>query len=368
VTSFGSQLHIQEFCVNFSEYLGLSNSIVIPCSTGEEALYWALKSVLFNAISKKVLVCGFNCSVVFRSVNEAGGELIKFDRPKPEDYSAAIMALILNEKPSVLIITHFFGAPEDFSELITFCNHHGVFIIEDCAHCLGGKIKDLMVGTLADASIFSFNYDKPISLLGGGLLVLRTCYEPNLIKSGYLKGGLYKKRQKYEKISVFLMMKWLYWRRNSTGIMGIPNRILLRLLGNHIIHFNRKIPLGPIRSHLGVILLSRYKQVQEIRNNNASRICFPHQTTGWQYAPTVKPAWLKQKCGPFRLQDISRIERTARDHSLRIGNFNWPDIFSEDSTSNRSNMEFAKHWIDIPVHQNLTDSHLQTINRLLHDE
>jgi dTDP-4-amino-4,6-dideoxygalactose transaminase len=46
-------------------------------------------------------------------------------------------------------------------------------IIEDCAHSLGATYKDRMVGTLGDASFFSFQAFKPLNTYGGGLSWVR---------------------------------------------------------------------------------------------------------------------------------------------------------------------------------------------------
>jgi len=42
-------------------------------------------------------------------------------------------------------------------------------VIEDCAHALGSTYKGRMVGTLGDASFFSFQAFKPLNTFGGGL-------------------------------------------------------------------------------------------------------------------------------------------------------------------------------------------------------
>lgn len=356
---------VGQFCRSFVEYIDARDFTAFPCSTGEEALYWALR-VAFSATNRrKVLVCGFNCRVVFRAVEAAGGEPIKFDRPAPERYADVLHDLILHAQPAVVIVTHFFGAPEDFTRLIEFSRSQGVFLVEDCAHCLGGEIGSRVAGTLADASIFSFNYDKPISLLGGGLLLLAACHTQRLTEVGYTTGGLHFARQSYERIAISLMQYWLSWRRNPFGARGFMNRILMRFIGNWIIEFNRTVPLGPIRASFGLALLRRYRQVLETRRKNESNIRLRGDASGWQYPTTVKPAWLKQKVGPFDSVALMRIEQAARDQRIRLGNYNWPDSRDTDLSCNLENMNYARYWLDIPVHQNLSISNLVKINRLL---
>jgi len=46
-------------------------------------------------------------------------------------------------------------------------------VIEDCAHSLGATYRERMVGTLGDASFFSFQAFKPLNTYGGGLAWMR---------------------------------------------------------------------------------------------------------------------------------------------------------------------------------------------------
>ena len=358
---------VTQFGKEFSEFLGAADYLAAPCSTGEEALVWAFQVAFSNTQRRKVLVCGFNCGVVFRAVKSAGGETIKFDRPSPENYSDVLKDLIIETQPAVLVVTHFFGAPEDFTELIEFANSQGVFLVEDCAHCLAGEIGSHTAGTIADASIFSFNYDKPISLLGGGMLLLARRHEHRLAEVGYARGGLHVDRAKYEKISIILMKFWLRMRRNTIGARGLANRVLMKLIGKRLIAFNRKVPLGQNRAYLGLKLLFHYRQVLETRCRNESKLDVRGDARTWPHAETVKPAWLKQKVGPFDTKAVARIELAARNLQMRVGNYNWPESCVTDLAYNQENIKYSMNWIDVPVHQNLTSLNIQEINRLLND-
>lgn len=358
---------VGDFCRSFVEFLGAQDFNAFPCATGEEALYWALRVALSRTSRRKVLVSGFNCPVVFQAVRAAGGDVVEFDRPAPNQYADEIRDLIVQYRPAALIVTHFFGVPEDFLGLIEFARSHGVFLVEDCAHCIGAEVGNRVAGTLADAAIFSFNYDKPISLLGGGILLLAAPYAQQIQGVGYMTGGLHSARQKYEHISVLLMRLWLYWRRHPFGIGGFLNRCLVYFIGRYITRLNRSTPLGPIRASLGLSLLQRYYAILQKRRDNAACIRFPSAVTGWQHASTVKPAWLKQKSGPYSPNALARVAQVARSERIRIGNYNWPDCSMVDRDDNARNAGYARHWLDVPVHQNLGALNIQQVNGILHD-
>jgi len=61
----------------------------------------------------------------------------------------------------------------DMDPILAIARAANLKVIEDCAHSLGATYKGLMVGTLGDASFFSFQAFKPLNTYGGGLAWLR---------------------------------------------------------------------------------------------------------------------------------------------------------------------------------------------------
>ena len=57
--------------------------------------------------------------------------------------------------------------------ILDLARRHNLKVIEDCAHSLGATYKGRMVGTLGDASFFSFQAFKPLNTYGGGLAWMR---------------------------------------------------------------------------------------------------------------------------------------------------------------------------------------------------
>jgi dTDP-4-amino-4,6-dideoxygalactose transaminase len=57
--------------------------------------------------------------------------------------------------------------------ILELARTHNLKVIEDCAHSLGATYKGRMVGTLGDASFFSFQAFKPLNTYGGGLSWVR---------------------------------------------------------------------------------------------------------------------------------------------------------------------------------------------------
>ena len=80
-----------------------------------------------------------------------------------------------------IVVPHLFGVPSDFRPIRRAAAELGILVIEDCAHTVGGRIGKAVAGTLGDLAIFSFTYNKPISVAGGGVLLINnTRLEPLL--------------------------------------------------------------------------------------------------------------------------------------------------------------------------------------------
>jgi dTDP-4-amino-4,6-dideoxygalactose transaminase len=65
--------------------------------------------------------------------------------------------------------THLYGMSCDMDPILELARRHHLKVIEDCAHSLGAMYKGRVVGTLGDASFFSFQAFKPLNTYGGGL-------------------------------------------------------------------------------------------------------------------------------------------------------------------------------------------------------
>jgi dTDP-4-amino-4,6-dideoxygalactose transaminase len=77
----------------------------------------------------------------------------------------------LTAKTAGVIHTHIAGIVDpEFEGVVDLCRAKGLFLIEDCAHAPGAKVRDTFVGTRSDAGCFSFYPTKILTTGTGGLL------------------------------------------------------------------------------------------------------------------------------------------------------------------------------------------------------
>jgi dTDP-4-amino-4,6-dideoxygalactose transaminase len=82
------------------------------------------------------------------------------------------VAARLGPRVKALVVTHYFGFPQDLARLRAFCDAHALALVEDCAHCFFGEHAGRPVGSFGDYAIASSMKFYP-AYDGGALLSAR---------------------------------------------------------------------------------------------------------------------------------------------------------------------------------------------------
>lgn len=351
---------LEAFRNRFSEFIGASIERVYLMPSGHQSLEWLLRARLDTR--RGVMVPAFNCSVVQDAVTAAGFRSQFYDfSPSPGVFDWQRVIDEMHPDVGALIVTHYFGVPVDFRPVLDHCRSRGIAVIEDCAHTLGATIGNQQVGTLGDASIFSFNYDKPISLGWGGVAVINnpTAFD------GALPTG-YEVPSVPEELALFRQfVSAMTERRRMIPYQHlVATQVLRRLRVIRSSKF-RKAPnfsMGGVQAELGLWCLKNYPSVLKTRRANADHLrkCVPLRS--WPCDKTVEPAWIKLKINipsESRLRSMSnRLQRKG----IRVGNFNWPSLISGQGYKDcPCALDAATNWIDVPVHQNLARSDIEVL-------
>lgn len=353
-----------KFLAEFKRFIGAEGEM-LAFGRGAEAL----RQILLTAIKPErstVLVSAFNCGVVGDAVTAAGGRIETYDFASPDgrmDWGR--VAERFHAGIAAIVVPHFYGVPTDFRVLIEPARERGVMVIEDCAHTIGGSIGGHTPGTLGDAAIFSFSYDKPVSLGGGGALMLNPrllSRDPNPLAG--LTVEIAEPFSEREELKEFLA--YLRARRREIRIKGpilglLHKRLNFVRSADLIFHSPRAI--GNVRGTLGLRQLARLRDCQRTRNARASWIG-KSIDGGWYVGPDITPAWLKQR---VLFSDVSLAESASRAlqrKGLRVGNFNWPKPLQGGNGAGEDmpNADIASRCaIDVPVHQGLGEKEMHLV-------
>ena len=81
----------------------------------------------------------------------------------PEEVSARI-----TPRTRAIVTVDYAGQPCAYQRLAAIADHHGIPLVADCCHSLGGDYRGRPVGSLASLNVFSFHPVKPITTAEGG--------------------------------------------------------------------------------------------------------------------------------------------------------------------------------------------------------
>lgn len=105
-------------------------------------------------------------------VLHAGARPVFVDvEPGTLNLDAARVAAAVGPRTRAILPVHFAGQPCDEEALREIAAAHGLALIEDAAHALGASYKGRPIGSIGDATMFSFHPAKNLTTGEGGALV-----------------------------------------------------------------------------------------------------------------------------------------------------------------------------------------------------
>jgi hypothetical protein len=88
------------------------------------------------------------------------------------------------DQVAAVLLVHLYGNIQDATSLRGWCDRHGITLIEDAAHALGGKFPSgKPVGSLGDMTVFSLSGAKILEgSPAGGILLSRAPIEKSILR------------------------------------------------------------------------------------------------------------------------------------------------------------------------------------------
>ena len=365
---YGLARHVTvgDFLDRLKSFLGVSGRMWAATS-GRSVLQEALARTRGHGggVKKSVLICSFNCISVCEAVIQAGFLPETFDlgdRSGRIDWDSMVPQL--RSDHHAVVVPHFFGVPSDFRPIQRAAAELGILVIEDCAHTVGGRIGNAVAGTVGDLAMFSFTYNKPISVAGGGVLLINNTRLEPLLQLPEPRISLDRER---DEINTFIA--YLRERRSQIKPLSPLSRIRRRFLPRVATSQQcvTATGFGSLRAALAIWQLDHYAAICDRRNQNASRFSAISNWHAWHVGPNVSPAWLMQKIAPVESVDVEVISRRLQACGLRVGAFNWPTTMDRVlSRVERPNAHYvATYGLDVPIHQEMNRREFELIGDAL---
>jgi dTDP-4-amino-4,6-dideoxygalactose transaminase len=159
---------VKEFEQRFAHYTGAAHAVAV--NSGTAALHLALEAAGIGR-GDDVLVPTLTFAATAEVVVQLGARPVLVDcAPDTLNIEPDALQRALTPRCKAVIPVHFAGHPCDMDALMEIAARRKLLVIEDAAHALPARWRGRMVGTIGDATCFSFYATKTITTGEGGMI------------------------------------------------------------------------------------------------------------------------------------------------------------------------------------------------------
>ncbi len=153
----------------FNKYL--HTRWAIGFASGRAGFYAILKCLNIKE-GDEVIIPAFTTVALPNTIKWLGAKPIYVDIKKNTyNINPDLIENEITDKTKAIVAQHTFGNPVELDKISEIARRHNLYLIEDCAHSLGGEYQNKKLGTFGAAAFFSLGRDKVISSVSGGMVV-----------------------------------------------------------------------------------------------------------------------------------------------------------------------------------------------------
>jgi dTDP-4-amino-4,6-dideoxygalactose transaminase len=155
---------------DLAERLGVPSALAL--ASGTAALHIALRVCGVQA-GDDVIVPTYTFTATAEVVTYLGARPVLADvDPVTCNVTAETLDRVLTGRTRAVMPVHIAGLPCDMDPIMTLAHARGLAVVEDAAHALPASYKGRKIGTIGDATAFSFYATKNVTTGEGGALTL----------------------------------------------------------------------------------------------------------------------------------------------------------------------------------------------------
>ena len=324
----------------FARWLGVRDAISV--SNGTAALHVALAALGVGPGDEVVCTsysfvassfCALHCGAMPVFCDVGADHLI--DPRKIEK--------CITPRTKAIVVVHLYGVVADMDPIMRIARRRGLYVVEDCAQCLGGEYKGRKVGSIGDAGCFSFCQSKHITTGGeGGMVACRDAALAAEVRSLRDHGC------------------------DMRGKLDLLDGSERRLYYHRRVGYNLR--MTEMQSAVGLVELSRFDSWNLPRRRSLGRALVDglagHPLV--RHAPVDTPErrnafWL----APFVL-DVSRLKCTmgefiaaVRAEGAGVHSVLWPEMYREEAFTERRGFGRANYPFGDPANRKIDYSKVE---------
>jgi len=159
---------VRQFEAAFAEHIGARHAVAVNSATA--ALQLAMEAIGIGQ-GAEVIVPTMTFAATSEVVIHLGARPVLVDCcPNTLNIVPEQIAAKITPRTRAIIPVHYGGQPCQMDEILEIARSHDLAVIEDAAHALPARHGDRMVGTIGDATCFSFYANKTMTTGEGGMI------------------------------------------------------------------------------------------------------------------------------------------------------------------------------------------------------
>ena len=159
---------VKRFEEEFAQYVGSKHAVAVNSCTG--ALHLALVAEGIGP-GDEVITAPFTFIATVNVILHVGAKPVFVDiRPDTFNIDVGKIEAAITPKTKAIIPVHYAGQPCEMDEILEIAKRHNLLVIEDAAHAVAAEYKGKKVGTIGDATCFSFYATKNLVTGEGGMV------------------------------------------------------------------------------------------------------------------------------------------------------------------------------------------------------
>jgi perosamine synthetase len=364
---------VLEFEQKFAEYIGCENAIAT--SSGTAALYILLKAYELKK-GDEVIMPAYTCESVARLIIDMKYN-IKFVDVEKGNYNLSVDDLCnkISRNTKAILAIHMFGNPCKIKETIEMANDYNAVVIEDAAQAMGAEYHNKKVGTIGNSGFFSLGVGKPITTMGGGLIVTNDAEIANRsieIISNFREVG--------KPGITFFVNLMAYFSFKSPHFYSLAYKKMLSRRVAKRERFkvcfdldNYKYKYTDVKASIGIIQLPKLDRFNDARIRNAKFLIEHLKDIEGIHFPNISkyskpmflrlPIWIGDTTVSQRNDLIYKLQKSGIDASVAYPN-SLPQFFL--SASGYPNVEeIVKKTITLPTHPLVKEKDLKKIVKVV---
>jgi dTDP-4-amino-4,6-dideoxygalactose transaminase len=154
-------------------HLGMAPEQISLFWKGRVGLYAILRALGVGA-GDEVVLPAFTCVVVPNAILYLGAKPVYVDvNPETYNLETGLLEGAIGPRTKAIMAQNTFGLSADLDPMLKIAQKYQIPVIEDCTHGFGGAYKGQPNGSIAQASFFSTQWNKPFSTGWGGFTAIR---------------------------------------------------------------------------------------------------------------------------------------------------------------------------------------------------